>query len=138
MLFIVLAKSVCSPIIPLLSLDGIPRTRLDLVRARRPRPVDLHAALVAFDLHRAGPSPFVDVRTRVRARALAVSTGDVGSLLALRSHHAHAGWGRAQALVRLLRGPGEMVVLLQHLVLKGGRHVVEGMWGCGDGVGVLT
>ena len=124
--------------VPFLSFDIIPRTRLHLVRARRPGPVDLHAAVVAFDLHRACPSSFVDVRTCVRARALTVSAGDVGSLLALSGHHADAGRGGAQALVCLLRGPGEMVVLLQHLVLEGRRHVVEGMWGCGDGVGVLT
>ena len=31
-----------------------------------------------------------------------------------------------------------VVLLLQHLVLEGGRHVVEGVWGCGDGVGVLA
>lgn len=37
----------------------------------------------------------------------------------------------------LQRGAGEVVVLLQHLVLQGGGHVVEGVGGGGNGIRVL-
>ena len=79
--------------IPLLSFDIIPRTRFDFIRAARPTgAIDLDATVLAFDLHRAGSSPFVGhVRTRVRTRALAVSAGHVGSLLALGGYHADTG-----------------------------------------------